>query len=88
MGDMGDTFRENREVMKGVKKQRMAARLEYMKKNKWNFEEKANGHVRIVAGDDSYDAWLTTGKWTRTGSNVFNRGWKHLVRNVERSMRP
>ena len=81
---MGDYWKEAKKQNQKIRNDRLDNRLEFLKTTNWNYEIKANGHIRVFTKVGNYDVWLSTGKWNRVGSSKYKQGWYKFVAKINR----
>lgn len=90
MGDMGDIFRDMREIKKERRDKRVAAQqpfIDWLQSVSVTWRVLPGGYrfnvPNLVGHHHTFDYWPRGGKWTRTGTNRFAVGEKKLRAAVE-----
>lgn len=83
MGDMGDYFRETKELRKQISKDKKERNSKgsraILSRNGIEFDEKSDFHLVVKHNGRIADFWPTTGKFCIRGTNQYKRGVKLLI---------
>lgn len=86
MSDIGELYREWKEHYRDVKVNAKRKRLDFLHKSNIDYEilNLRIGHVRVATNKAKYDTWLSTGKWTKVGTNKYYQSWTELLKKIEK----
>jgi hypothetical protein len=79
MSEMGDFYRELKEINKLARWQRYDRSIEALEKSDVPFIEKANGHCIVGEGEMTFDFWATKGLFIQRGTGKRGNGIDKLV---------
>lgn len=88
MGDMGEIWRDTKEVRKEASQNRKEhnrdCSTQLLRVKGFGVKSKNGGiHLVVTHNDKTADMWPSTGKWNIRGTSKYRRGVKQLIKALE-----